>query len=59
MAKFNIKFVVKILSILITNISPELKQSIKDSLDKLEAKAKTTVNPFDDLIVSLLRAFFD
>lgn len=59
MAKFNIKFVVKILSILITNISPELKQSIKDGLDKLEAKAKTTVNPFDDLAVSLLRAIFD
>ena len=59
MAKFKFSFVVKILSILITNISPDLKENISEAIRKLEVKAKATVNPFDDLLVELLKAILD
>ncbi len=59
MAKFKLSFLIKILSILITNISPELKEQISETIKKLEAKAKATVNPFDDLVVELLKAILD
>lgn len=40
---------------LIAGLSPEVKAEITAALDKMEAKAKTTKLPFDDLAVAMLR----
>ena len=52
-------FITKILSVLITSISPELKEGIREGLDRLDEKAKATKNKFDDLLVLLLKAVID
>lgn len=40
---------------LIAGLSPEVKAEIVQALDKMEAKAKTTKLPFDDIGVAMLR----
>ena len=44
-----------VLGKLITGMSPEIREEMKQALDRMEAKAKTTKLPFDDLAVMLLR----
>ena len=59
MSSLKTDFIVKILKVLISNISPDIKKLIQESIDKLDAKAKTTRNPFDDLLALVLKAIFD
>ena len=58
MASLKMTVIVKFLTVLIGNISPDVKEFIKENIDKLDEKAKTTANPFDDLLVLFLRAIF-
>jgi len=58
MASLKMNIIVKILSALINNISPDVKQFINESIDKLDVKAQSTKNPFDDLLVLFLKAIF-
>jgi len=58
MVNIKVSIIIKILSALINNISSDIKELIKESIDKLDLKAQATANPFDDLLVLLLRSIF-
>lgn len=53
-----IRIILELLSKLITGISPKIREEILEFLKDLEAKAKETPNPIDDIIVLLLRVLF-
>lgn len=57
----NIKFFfyVKLLSALVNNLSPDIRKLIIESIDKLDAKAQSTKNKFDDILVDFLRVIFN
>jgi len=48
----------KLLEKIINTISPQLREFIKETLTKMEAKAKETDNPLDDVLVLVLRILF-
>ena len=48
----------KLLEKIISTISPQLREFIKETLTKMEAKAKETDNPLDDVLVLVLRVLF-
>lgn len=48
----------KLLEKVIATISPQLRDFIKEMLTKMEAKAKETDNPLDDILVLVLRILF-
>lgn len=48
----------KLLTKIIATISPQLREFIKDMLTKMEAAAKETDNPLDDILVLVLRILF-
>ena len=58
MANLKVAFFIKVISSLIKNISPDVKEFILDNINKLDEKAQTTKNPFDDLLVDFLKAIF-
>lgn len=58
MGKINLSFITKLLEAVINMISPELKEYLKKMILDLEDKAKATANPFDDLLVELLKNIF-
>ena len=43
---------------LLDAISPQLREMIRAGLSEWEAKAQTTANPWDDLLVRFLRVLF-
>lgn len=43
---------------IIETISPQLREFILEMLTKMEAKAKETDNPLDDVLVLVLRVLF-
>ena len=43
---------------ILATISPQLREYIKEVLTKMEAKAKETDNPLDDVLVLVLRILF-
>jgi len=49
---------VKLLTVGVTLISPELKAYIQSNLAEWEERAKLTKNPFDDLFIGLLKTLF-
>jgi len=49
---------VKLLTVGVTLISPELKAYIQSNLVEWEERAKLTKNPFDDLFIGLLKTLF-
>ena len=53
-----ISIILKLLSKLITGISPQIREEILNFLKDLEEKAKKTPKPIDDIIVLLLRILF-
>jgi hypothetical protein len=42
----------------IDKITPQLRSEIESALDKWEAKAKETKNPYDDILVQLVKGLF-
>ncbi|KKN33024.1 hypothetical protein LCGC14_0807930 [marine sediment metagenome] len=56
MGTLKLNIIVKIISIIISNVSPELKNKLKISIQDLKAKAKETKNPFDDLLMEFVEA---
>lgn len=44
----------KLLPIIISNISPQIRQLMADFTDKLAIKVKETPNPYDDFLVEML-----
>lgn len=49
------KIIIKIIKEIIDNISPQIRVKIIEFLDKLEADAKVTPNPWDDLAVKVAK----
>jgi len=49
------KIVIKILIALLPMVSSQLKEYFPDILKSLEAKAKATSNPLDDIFVMVLK----
>jgi len=49
------KFIVALLQRLLVDMSPELREKLRAALVELQAKAKESPNPVDDLFVSLLQ----
>lgn len=48
-------FLLKLFSRLLVSASPTIKGFLKQLMDNLEAKAKATDNPIDDILVDLLK----
>jgi len=46
---------VKMLPLMISQVTPTIKESARSILKDLESKAKATPNPFDDMFVELLK----
>ena len=44
---------------IISTISPQLREFIKEKLTEMEAKSKETENPLDDVLVLVLRGLFN
>ena len=52
------KIIMKILPLLITVLSPTLKEMLCKFVDEFEAKAKATPNDWDDVAAWILRTLF-
>lgn len=46
----------RLITMILSLISPELRQGLTDWVIKLEADAKETSNPWDDIFVGLLKS---
>lgn len=49
------KWLLRIITMVVTVMSPELRIGLENVLNDLEAQAKKTANPWDDILVGLLR----
>jgi len=49
------KILARIVEELLKRMSPEIREELEQAVLKLEIKAKATVNPWDDLLVFLLK----
>lgn len=47
---------VKILGLILSQVTPEFRQLLCDGIDKLDKMAAKTKNKFDDLAVDILKA---
>lgn len=50
------KWLLQIITMVVTVMSPELRIGLEDWLTNLEADAKKTANPWDDILVGLLKS---
>ena len=50
--------IIKMLPIIIAQATPEIKDVMSGLITDLKEKAKATPNPFDDMLVETLEAFF-
>lgn len=46
---------ITLLLIIVGNITPAIRESLKTWLKNIEAEAKKTANPWDDILVSFLK----
>jgi len=49
------EFIINLLGGILSNMSPEIRSAVVAWLDDMQAKAKETPNPWDDMFVSFLR----
>jgi len=49
------KLVVNLFITLLAKASPVIKEELINALDQVEAKAKSTPNPIDDLLIAFAR----
>jgi len=52
------EWILRLIGMIITVLSPELKTGLTEFVAKLEADAKKTPNPWDDIFVGLLKTLF-
>ena len=52
------EWLLRLIGMIITVLSPELKTGLTEFVAKLEADAKKTPNPWDDIFVGLLKTLF-
>ncbi len=53
--KFAISLLLKLLPLIIPNISRVLREALVEAIEELEKKAQETKNPYDDMLVALLK----
>jgi len=56
--KFAISLLLKLLPLIIPNISRVLREALVEAIEELEKKAQETKNPYDDMLVALLKELF-
>lgn len=49
------EWILRLISLVVTVASPELRQGLEGWLDGLETQAKKTANPWDDILVAMLK----
>jgi len=49
------EWILKLIGMIFTVSSPELRKGLEQWLDNLEVQAKKTANPWDDVLVGLLK----
>lgn len=49
------EWILRLLKLILSVASPELRKMLEQFLDQLEKQAKATKNPWDDILVALLR----
>lgn len=50
------KWLWRLISLVIPVVTPALRDMLKELLNKLEESAKKTENPYDDILVEMLKA---
>lgn len=50
------EWIFKLISLVVTVASPELRKGLEDALDTLEQYVQKTANPWDDMLVRLLKS---
>ena len=49
------KWLLQLITMIVTVMSPELRKGLEDVVNGLETQAKETANPWDDILVGLLK----
>ena len=49
------EWILRLITLVVTSASPELREMINKWVADLEEKAKATPNPFDDVLVGLIK----
>lgn len=49
------EWLLRIITMVVTVMSPELRKGLEDVVNGLETQAKKTANPWDDILVGLLK----
>jgi len=49
------EWILRLIGLVVTVASPELRKVLEDWLNTLEAQAKKTDNPWDDILVAMLK----
>jgi len=55
MPKWLTTILISVLGAILSVVSPEIRKALVDFVKKLEAKAKETPNPADDMLVDFLK----
>lgn len=50
------EWIMRLFSLVVTVISPELRTGLAEWLNQLETQAKKTPNPWDDVFVGILKS---
>lgn len=53
------EWILRLIEIVLKSASPELRQFIIDWVKEIEAKAKETPNPWDDVLVGLIKVLLN
>jgi len=48
-------WILRLITMVVTVMSPELRKGLEDWLNQLEVQAKKTENPWDDILVAMLK----
>ena len=49
------EWILRLITLIVGSASPELRKLIKEWVTELELRAKETPNPFDDVLVGLIK----
>jgi len=50
------KWLIQLIGLVVSVMSPELRKGLEDVINGLETQAKKTANPWDDMLVRLLKS---
>jgi len=49
------EWILRLITLVVTVASPELRKTLSDWIAQLETNAKKTANPWDDILVAMLK----